>query len=306
MNSKTLLITGASGYLGRHLTAKAVKTGQVYAAYGSHPGRVVAGQPVHLNLTDSASVKQVITRLSPQVIIHAAALNPGQGDEAEMVRVNVLGTRYVAEAAAAVRARLVCVSTDIVHDGRNAPYAGDVPPSPINSYGRSKAAAEAAIAEIIPSATIVRTSLIYGLDEIDRGTQGFAERLNEGQPLILFSDVIRQPVWVDTLVEALLRLTLKDEGGGLKAESLQSSAFSPQPFILTVAGRQALTREEFGRRMLAWWGVDPGDLLQPGRAADMSNTIPLDLRLDVSAAEQWLGMTFPGVDEVLTAAKRQR
>jgi hypothetical protein len=38
----------------------------------------------------------------------------------------------------------------------------------------------------------------------------------------------------------------------------------------------------------------------------MSNTTPLDLRLDVSAAEQWLGMTFPGVDEVLEEAKKKR
>ncbi len=291
----SLLITGSSGYLGRHLTAKAAETGHVYAAYSAHPGQIKAGQPVHLDLTDRESVQRIITDLAPQAIIHAAAINPGQGDETEMVRVNVLGTRHVAEAAAAIGAWLVCVSTDIVHSGRNAPYAGDAPPSPINSYGRSKAAAESALAELNPQAIIVRPSLIYGLDEMDRGTQGFVERLNAGQPLILFSDVIRQPVWVDTLVEALLRL--------VNNEPPHPSALSPQPLILTVAGRQALTREEFGRRMLAWWGIDPHGLLRPGRAADMSNTTPLDLRLDVSAAEQWLGMTFPGVDEVLAAAK---
>ena len=60
-----------------------------------------------------------------------------------------------------------------------------------------------------------------GLDEMDRGTQGFVERLKADQPLILFSDVIRQPVWVDTLVEALLRLAT--------SEPRQPSALSFQP-----------------------------------------------------------------------------
>jgi dTDP-4-dehydrorhamnose reductase len=286
--TSSLLITGASGYLGRHLTAKAAKTYHVYAAYSAQPGQIKAGQPVYLDLTDPNNVPQVIHRLAPQAIIHTAAINPGQGDAARMWRVNVDGSRYVAEAAAAVGARLICVSSDIIHSGRNAPYAGNAPPTPINDYGRSKAAAEAAIIEANPRAVIIRTSLIYGLDEMDRGTAGFVERLASGQPLILFSDVIRQPVWVETLAAALLKLVKLDFAG-----------------ILTVAGRQALTREEFGRRMLAWWQVDPAGLVQSGRAADISDTTPLDLRLDVAVAEQWLDMTFPGVDEVLAEAKKR-
>jgi dTDP-4-dehydrorhamnose reductase len=118
---------------------------------------------------------------------------------------------------------------------------------------------------------------------MDRGTAGFIERLNSGQKLVLFNDVIRQPIWVETLAEALLRLVDNDFSG-----------------ILNVVGRQALTREAFGRRMLAWWGVEAGDLVQSGRAADISDTIPLDLRMTVDKAERVLHMTFPGVDEVIT------
>jgi dTDP-4-dehydrorhamnose reductase len=276
-----LLITGGSGYLGRRLTAQAAETFKVYTTYNAHPGQLKAGQPVLLDLTDRAAVLRCITGLSPRAIIHTAAINPG-GDESKMWAVNVEGSRYIAEGAMAVGARLICVSTDVLHDGRHAPYADDTPPSPINAYGRSKAAAEAAVTEIDPQAAIVRTSLIYGLAEMDRGTAGFVEQLKQGKPLVLFSDVIRQPVWVNTLVEALLWLTQMDFAG-----------------TLNVAGRQALTREEFGRKMLTWWGVDTAGLLQSGRAADVSDTIPLDLRLSVAKAEQLLPMTFPGVDEVL-------
>jgi dTDP-4-dehydrorhamnose reductase len=280
--SKKLLITGGSGYLGRHLTARAIDSFHVLSTYSAHADQIKAGQAYPLNLTDREQVLGLIADLKPQAIIHTAALNPGRGTDQEMSQVNALGSRYVAEAAMLIGARLVHVSSDVVHSGKNAPYADEAPPTPINGYGRSKAQAEAAVAEIDPTAAIVRTSLIYGLVEMDRGTAGFVKRLHSGQPLILFSDVIRQPVWVETLAEALLKLVELDYAG-----------------TLNVVGSQALTRQEFGQRLLAWWGIEPGDLLHTGRAADISDTTPLDLRLTITKAQQLLQMAFPGVDDVL-------
>ena len=144
----TLLITGGSGYLGRRLTARATDAWQVYATYHTHPREITAGQPLPLNLTQRDDVLRRITALAPQAIIHTAALNPGAGSEAEMMQVNVTGTRYVAEAAVAVGARLIHLSSDVVHSGRHAPYDDATPPTPLNGYACSKAAAEAVVAEI--------------------------------------------------------------------------------------------------------------------------------------------------------------
>jgi len=118
---------------------------------------------------------------------------------------------------------------------------------------------------------------------MDRGTEGFVARLNAGEKLVLFNDVIRQPVWVDTLAGALLKLVNLDFSG-----------------TLNVAGQQALNREDFARRMLRWWGVDAQDNIESGNAASISSTIPLDLRLSVSEAEQLLQTPLPGVDEVIS------
>jgi len=288
MNSKrTLLITGGSGYLGRHLIVPAARLFTVYATYRTHGNEIKTGYPVQLDLTDRAAVLNLISDLAPQAIIHTAAANPGAGQD--MMAINAEGARYVAEGAVEVGARLIHVSSDVVHGGDRAPYDDDVPPSPINEYGRSKAAAEAAVVEVAPGAAIVRTSLIYGLEEMDRGTESFVQHLATGEPLVLFNDVIRQPVWVDTLVLALLKLANLDFAG-----------------TLNVAGRQTLTREEFGRRLLAWWQLDQIGELQSGRAADVSPTIPLDLRLSVAWAERLLKMTFPGVDEVLAVVRKRK
>lgn len=287
MDRPVLLITGATGYLGRRLMSHGAARGRAYAATRRRPDAETANDTVAVDIGERGAVLELVERLKPTAIIHAAAVNPGQGDEAEMMRINADGSRIVAEAARAVGARLVAVSTDIVHDGRAGPYGDDAPPTPINAYGRSKAAGEEAVLDVDPSAVVVRTSLMYGLDEMDRGTAGFAERLARGEELSLFSDVLRNPVRVDALADALVQLTEVNYSG-----------------LLNVAGRQALTREEFGRKMLAYWGVADDGLIRPARAVEISDTIPIDVRLISSRAETLLGVTFPGVDDVLGAGPR--
>ena len=284
MPLKTLLITGGSGYLGRHLARTATGSYKLYTTYHTRPDQITAGQPIQMDITDRQAVLNCITALKPEAIIHTAAGNPGV-DEQKMMDINANGSLYVAEGAVAVEARLVHISTDVVHNGQKAPYADETPPTPLNIYGRSKAQAEANVANINPKATIVRTSLIYGLDEIDNGTRSFVKRLERGERLDLFSDVIRQPVWIETLTKALLKLSEMRWAG-----------------LLNVVGRQVITREEFGRRMLAYWQIDTGDLLGSGRAADVSPTIPRDLRMSIEKGQDLLQMSFLGVDEVLATA----
>jgi dTDP-4-dehydrorhamnose reductase len=287
MEEPVLLITGASGYLGRHLGRRAAAYGRVYPAVHRDSGSMGDGAFV-LDVGDRSAVLDLVERLQPTAIIHTAAVNPGQGDDAEMLRVNAEGSRNVAEGAVAVGARLVAVSTDIVHDGRAGPYADEALATPINAYGRSKADGEVAVLEIDPSALVVRTSLMYGLDEMDRGTAGFAERLTRGESVSLFSDVLRNPVHVDTLSDALLELAQIEYSG-----------------VLNVAGGQALSREDFGVRMLSYWGVGNLDRVRSALASDISDAIPIDVRLDSSRAENLLGMTFPGVDVVLEPSRRR-
>lgn len=271
----TVLVTGASGYLGRRLVALLEGRAEVLAR--------------RIELTDPAAVASAVVGRAPDAVIHAAALNPG-GPAERFESVNVGGSANVAAAVAQLgrACRLVHVSTDTVHDGRSggAPYADDAPPTPINEYGRTKAAAEAAVLSAVPGAIVVRTSLIYGLTDTDRSTEGFVKRLAEGQSLQLFHDVIRQPVWVDALAEALIHLALveRDRAG-----------------YLNVAGEEAVSRAELGRRLLSWWRVAlPADRVSEVSAVPFAD-VPLDLRLRLDAA-RGLGLPLPGLSEVLRRA----
>jgi len=285
MPESTYLITGATGYLGRRLVREADTRGRVYAASRHPASQAHVGIPVELDVSDRSRVQRVLDELKPTVIIHAAAVNPGQGDDTIMWQVNAEGSGHVAEGAREVGSRLVAISTDVVHDGNHGPYDDDDAANPINHYGRSKAAGEVAILAHAPDTAVVRTSLMYGLDEMDRGTAGFAERINRGEPQALFSDVLRNPIRVDTLAAAVVRLADTAHKG-----------------TLNIAGRQVLSRDAYGRTLLAYWGVPTDGLLDSAKAADISDSVPLDLRLTVDRAEHLLGMVFAGVDTVLSTA----
>ena len=175
---KQLLVTGASGYLGRHLLASARNQGwRVTGTYNTTAARSLDVGQVALRLQDDeAAIERMIRSVSPDAIIHTAALNPGSNAE-EMLRINGKGSGRIAAAAARIGARMIHVSSDVVHDGTRAPYRCDAKPSARDPYGRSKALAEELVIAAYPEACIVRTSLIYSLEEVDRSTATFARRL---------------------------------------------------------------------------------------------------------------------------------
>ena len=60
---------------------------------------------------------------------------------------------------------------------------------------------------------IIRTSLIYGLQLMDRGTAWMVETLRRGRPVTLFTNQRRNPVWVETLCQACLELVTHEYRG---------------------------------------------------------------------------------------------
>ena len=128
---------------------------------------------------------------------------------------------------------------------------------------RAKAEAEAIVRQY-DNHVIVRTSLIYGLQQMDHGTAWMSAALRVGKQVTLFANQVRNPVWVETLSRACLELSENEFVG-----------------VLNVVGQQVLTRAEFALRMLDWWGVRERETLTVGLS---DGKWSLDCRLDVSRA----------------------
>lgn len=275
----TLLITGGSGYLGRHLARQASAKWQVVATYFSHHEALASCQAVPMDVQDGPSVARLLADLRPNVVIHTAY---DMSSPEAMQSVIVEGTRHVAAAVSAVGARLLAMSTDVLFDGEHGPYCEADPPSPVTPYGRAKAEAEHIVAKLCPEAAIVRTSLIYGFNPPDPRTRWVVDSVRDGKPITLFTDELRCPVWAEQLAAALLELAgLEDLGG-----------------IWHLAGAQALSRYEFGVRLARAYGLDPAGIT-PGQSRDSEAVRPRDCRLAVNKARTRLQSPLWGVDEVL-------
>ncbi len=285
MVSARILVTGASSYLARSLVPIVSKKSRVYGI--ARRGKVVQpASAVNFDLTCVDRIGSLMDKVRPDAIIHTAAVNPG-GDDASMDAINHRASAALADAASVRDIRFVMVSTDCVHSGQDAPYADHAVADPISPYGRTKAAGEQAVLACNRQAAVVRTSLIYSLNTMDRGTAGFCERLQRGQHLDLFDDVFRQPVWADSLSHALCELALHhtDISG-----------------TLNVVGAQRMSRAEFGVAMLEYWGVDIASKVALCSGA-AHRGVAMDLTSTCECADA-LNLARPGVSEVLRMRHR--
>ncbi len=152
-----VLVTGANGQLGTDLQT-------VFAAPGHHV--VLATGSSTMDVAEREQVLGVVGTFAPDLIIHAAAwtaVDACESDPDRAWKVNALGSRHVAEAARAVGAHLLAVSTDYVFDGTSpAPYCEWDVPNPQSVYGRSKLAGELEVLEGCPGASVVRTAWVCG------------------------------------------------------------------------------------------------------------------------------------------------
>lgn len=132
-NVKKLLILGSSGMLAADL----IKT-----FYASKKYCVTPWGMSDLDIIDEKAVIEKITKLSPDVIINAAAYTAVDAVEKEYdkaMNVNGYALRAIAETAAKTGALLIHYSTDYVFDGKNpAGYKEDDEPNPASAYGQSK------------------------------------------------------------------------------------------------------------------------------------------------------------------------
>jgi dTDP-4-dehydrorhamnose reductase len=148
------LITGKNGQVGMELS-------RLY-----HPlGDVVVTGREECDLSSEQSIRDTVRQVKPAVIINAGAYTAVDLAEKERdlcFAINAAAPRVLAEEAARLDALLIHYSTDYVFDGeKSEPYLESDPINPVSVYGASKAAGEAAIAEVAGQYLVLRTSWVY-------------------------------------------------------------------------------------------------------------------------------------------------
>lgn len=161
-----LLVTGASGLLGRAVMQECIRAGhEVIGVAFSRASDAL----VKLDLTDAEAIHDLVHVERPDVVIHLAAeRRPDvvERDPVAVKKLNVEAPAALAKACATLDppAYLLNISTDYVFDGRNPPYFVDSPTNPLNAYGKSKREGEIAVLDAaLPGyATNLRLPVLYG------------------------------------------------------------------------------------------------------------------------------------------------
>lgn len=200
---------------------------------------------------------------------------------------NTRATRYFAEAAQKVPARIVYKSTAMVFDGRKpgGRYTEEDTANPINVYAETKLMGETAV-DRTKDFLIVRVGEVYGKYE-DNFASYVYENLQAGQKVELARDMYFSPIYVDDAVTAIKELALKKMTG-----------------FYNVAGPDRLSHYEFGQKIARAFGFSE-DLVVPVTMAEMhlATLVPQDVSLDTAKLSALLKVR--SADEGLNAMKAE-
>ncbi len=287
-----ILVTGASGLLGGRIAELLAADHTVVAA------RHLAIAPpslesVPLDLCDAASIRTAIERVRPDAIVHAGALADADACEREpdrAARLNVAAPRELARHSRSLGLRLVCLSTDLVLDGRREWSDETVEARPLLAYGGVKLGGERVILEELPEAVVFRVALVHGRGFGARATasESVAWALASGASPRLFTDQYRTSIDPESVASAIAA-AVAGRGRGL----------------LHLGGPERLSRLELGLRTARTLGLDEGRLVSV-RQDEVRLPVPrpLDASMSSERAMRELGWSSRPVDEALAESRR--
>jgi dTDP-4-dehydrorhamnose reductase len=209
----TILVTGAGGQLGTALRGH-LPTQTLFTTREGDSG---------VDLATPKALSGRLDALRPSIIINAAAytaVDAAESDERGAFTVNADAVGAIGRWAARHGAFVIHVSTDYVFDGLGtAPYREDHAISPVNTYGRSKAAGEQALRESGARHAILRTAWLYG----PTGHNFLRTMLRLGaerERLRVVDDQTGSPTSVDVVSSAIARVIARmDESGTVPSDT---------------------------------------------------------------------------------------
>ncbi|MCR1918786.1 dTDP-4-dehydrorhamnose reductase [Frisingicoccus caecimuris] len=153
-----ILVTGVKGQLGYDVVQE-----------GEGRGLEMFGTDVdNMDITDAGQVKRVIEECKPDAVIHCAAYTAVDAaeDNQELCRkINVDGTRNIAEVCKDMGIPIMYFSTDYIFDGQGENFwKEDDPKKPLNVYGQTKYEGELNVQELIEKYFILRISWVFGVN----------------------------------------------------------------------------------------------------------------------------------------------
>ena len=221
-----ILVTGVGGQLGHDVMNELIGRGHTGVGSDIAPeysgvadgSAVTTAEYVPMDITDAAQVSEVITKVSPDVVIHCAAwtaVDAAEDDDkkAKVKAINADGTQNIANVCKKLDCKMIYISTDYVFDGEGTrAWEPDDERHPLNVYGQTKYEGELAVQNTLEKYFIVRISWVFGVN----GKNFIKTMLNLGKThdhLTVVNDQFGSPTYTYDLARLLVDMVQTDKYG---------------------------------------------------------------------------------------------
>lgn len=227
MQSKSILILGASGMLGNTLfrglsrcsdfdvygTVRTDKTSHFFTSNESL--RILN----NVDVFDSKRLLEVLEEINPNYVINCVGIIKQLDHtsiKSKTIQINSLFPHMLAEACSVRKINLIHFSTDCVFDGLKGNYSDNDLPNARDLYGQSKALGEiddeyclTIRTSIIGHEITSQLSLIDWFLAQENTIQGYENAIFSGLPTIYFVDLLRSIIWLDTPLTGIYNVSAK-------------------------------------------------------------------------------------------------
>lgn len=205
-NNMKYLVTGVKGQLGYDVCQELKKRKQDFLGIDKE----------EMDITNKADVEKVILAYHPDVIVHCAAytaVDAAEDNKELCFKINVDGTKYIAQVCKKINAKMIYISTDYVFEGSGErAYEVDDKKQPINVYGDSKYQGELIVQEYVEKHFIIRISWVFGVNgnNFIKTMLKLAESKTE---VTVVNDQIGSPTSTYDLTKLLLAMSESEQYG---------------------------------------------------------------------------------------------
>ena len=280
-----ILITGAFGQLGNSLKNFLSINDEVFRTGLNIP---TGGKGLQLNIVDKIMLKDIISSISPDVIINLAALTNVDFCESNPEIAKEVNTNGVQNLVDVFSGKIIHLSTDYVFDGLKGPYKEEDQINPISVYGKTKYDSEKIVLDKNNN-LVLRANVLYNMFGNNKASflNWVVNNLKNKNSIQVVNDQFNNPTWTESIAEILVNCLNKDMSG-----------------LYHWGDQDYLSRYDFAIKIAESYNLK-SDLIKQISTSQLKQMAPRPLNggLDQSKLKKYLNITPPSINDCLDAIR---
>ena len=276
------MITGSTGQLGNSLGKVFKSRYDLVSTSRTKPNK---NTNYFLDITNSLLVKDMVSAISPDIIINLAALTNVDLCESNPDLAHAINFQGVKNLVNVFKGPIIHLSSDYVFDGKLGQYKENDITNPINVYGVTKYKAEKILLEKSKVSLVIRTNVLY--DYQSKAKSSFlnwvVDSLKRGEKIKVVDDQFNNPTWTDSISVVIDRAIKADLNG-----------------LIHWGDFDWISRYDFANKIADKFNLQ-SNLIEPIKTEKLNQVAPRPLNggLDTTLAQDLLRLEPPQIDDCL-------